>query len=137
MRLEELISRVFGDLGGGAPHRPMRDFAGAWRNEYGSSMRLSVDGSAVSGSYTSAVSTTGDAITGPVTGFVAGDVISFTVLWPSRPAKITAWVGQIVEDERGERLETLWQMIVNVPDAQRPDSTWTTIHAGADHFHRA
>lgn len=117
------------------------DFSGKWKNEYSSFMELQISGSDVRGTYTSLVSDTGSPISGSIIGYQAGSVISFTVLWPSNPARITAWVGQLVADERsqvneGERLETLWQMIVNVADAQNPESLWTTIHAGSDHFRR-
>jgi Avidin family len=113
------------------------DFSGHWINELRSSMDLTVTGSAVSGTYTSAVSGDGSVITGPVIGFVAGDVIAFSVLWPSNPGSITSWVGQLVLDSDGdEQLDTLWYLVVNVADAEDPASTWTTIHAGSDQFHR-
>lgn len=144
MKLEQLLTRlarveeaVFEAL---APKRQV-DFSGRWKNEFGSIMDIHVAGATVTGTYTSMVSSAGGAIRGPIIGTTTGDIISFTVLWPSEPAKITAWVGQLVvtagsSSSQTERLETLWQMIVNEPDAQDPDSLWTTIHAGADHFWR-
>jgi hypothetical protein len=144
MRLEQLLvqfSRIEHKLIDCVRPQQKADFSGKWKNEYGSVMELQISGSDVRGTYTSLVSDTGAPISGSIIGYQAGSVISFTVLWPSNPARITAWVGQLVTDERshaneGERLETLWQMIVNVADAQNPESLWTTIHAGSDHFRR-
>ena len=99
-------------------------------------MELTISGTSVSGTYTSKVSSSNATISGPVIGFVSGDIIAFSVLWEGPTASITSWVGQIIKKDGQELLATLWHLIVNVPNAQDPDSTWTTIHAGADTFHR-
>ncbi|WP_456639310.1 avidin/streptavidin family protein [Bradyrhizobium sp. USDA 10063] len=113
------------------------DFSGHWVNELGSHMELSIGGNAVSGTYTSIVSSDGQQISGPVTGYVAGDVIAFAVLWPLATPSITCWVGQITVQADGTvKLQTLWHLIVDVPDAQDPNGIWTPIHAGSDIFHR-
>ena len=75
-------------------------------------------------------------MSGPLIGYVTGDVIAFSVLWPGPITSITSWVGQIVVDKDVSTLDTLWHLIVNLPNAQDPNSIWTTIHAGADQFHR-
>lgn len=144
MRLEQLLiqlARMEHKIVDCLPLQQNADFSGKWKNEYGSFMELQISRSDVRGTYTSLVSDTGAPIGGSIIGYQAGSVISFAVLWPSNPARITAWVGQLVADEHShvnkeERLETLWQMIVNVADAQNPESLWTTIHAGSDHFRR-
>lgn len=144
MRLEHLLTqlmRIERDASDYLGSHHNSEFEGKWRNEYGSSMELKINGPDVRGHYTSLVSETGAAISGPVIGFQAGEILSFTVLWPSSPAKITTWVGQLVVDQSkgeddGEYLETLWQMIVNVNDVRNPESLWTTIHAGSDRFRR-
>ncbi len=144
MRLEQLLAQLAHIERKASDYifpREEVNFGGKWQNEYGSFMELQINGSDVRGNYTSLVSDTGAPISGSIIGYHAGGVISFTVLWPSTPAKITAWVGQLVRDERkdangGERLETLWQMITSAPDARNPESVWTTIHAGSDHFKR-
>ena len=110
------------------------DFSGRWRNQYGSKMVLKVAAGNVTGSYESAVSGEGSPVTGPLCGFVNGDLISFTVNWPS--AAITAWVGQLVNDNGNDVIATLWQMTVNIPDAQEPTGMWQSVFAGADRFHR-
>jgi hypothetical protein len=57
------------------------DFAGRWVNELGSEVVVSQTADHLSGTYESAVSTGGTKTTGDLTGFVDGDLISFTVHW--------------------------------------------------------
>ncbi len=111
-------------------------FAGRWVNEYGSTMDLTVTGNQLTGSYTTAVSSTGQPLTAPLTGTVQGDLVSFTVNWTPLMS-ITAWVGQMVDEAAGTpRIVTLWQMTTEVPDDQEPTGLWTSILAGTDTFHR-
>jgi hypothetical protein len=109
---------------------------GKWTNQIGSTMELSVVGHDVTGIYTSENSQIagGGSVTGSLKGYVAADVISFTVLWPG--GSITAWVGQLVDDADAPRIKTLWQLVTDIPDAQEPKKLWTTTLAGADEFHR-
>lgn len=110
------------------------NFAGVWRNQLGSSMDLKIVGSLVSGKYESAVSGGGVPVLGELVGFVNGDLISFTVNWPT--AAITAWVGQMINDNGFDVITTLWQMTTNIPDANEPTGMWQSIFAGTDRFHR-
>ena len=110
------------------------NFAGQWRNQYASTMMLSVSGNTISGDYTSAVSGGGGPITGSLRGFVAGDLISFTVLWPN--GSMTAWVGQIINDATDPRIKTLWHLVMDTSDANEPTDLWGTVLAGADEFMR-
>ena len=75
-------------------------------------------------------------VSGPIIGYVAGDVIAFSVLWPGTTPSITSWVGQLVTENGEQTLDTLWHLVVSVSDAQDPSSIWTTIHSGADSFKR-
>lgn len=110
--------------------------SGRWTNGYGSVAEFTVDGDRVAGTYTSAVGASegGSSITGPVTGFVRGDVVAFSVLWPAPLRSITSWVGQVVDAPAGPELRTLWQLIVDIPDAREASGLWTTVHTGADTF---
>jgi len=110
------------------------NFAGTWRNQLGSTMKLTIVGDLVSGSYESAVSSSGSTIVGKLTGYTNGDLISFVVNWPS--AAITAWVGQLINDDGYDIVQTLWQMTTNIPDASEPTSMWQSVFAGTDRFHR-
>jgi hypothetical protein len=134
MRHEKALTEALTAKGGKSATPP--DFSGHWVNELKSSMDLRINGGSVSGTYTSKVSIGGGEISGPIIGYVVGDVIAFSVLWPAPTASITSWVGQIIAENGSQKLDTLWHLIVNVPNAQDPNSIWTTIHAGADIFHR-
>jgi Avidin family len=110
------------------------DFSGIWYNELGSQADFVIQGSDISGTYTSAVSGSGSPISGIVTGFINGDLIAFSVLWPT--AAITSWVGQLNDNSGNEVIQTLWQMTVNVPELEEPTQLWASINAGADNFTR-
>ena len=110
-------------------------FEGKWRNQMASTMELHVSGKDVIGTYTSPNSGLpgGGSVTGALKGWTAGDLISFTVIWPG--GSITAWTGQLV-NEGGQKLRTLWHLVTDVADAQEPTRLWTSTMAGADEFKR-
>ncbi|HWL81643.1 MAG TPA: avidin/streptavidin family protein [Roseomonas sp.] len=118
-----------------APAEPKApDFSGARKNELGSEMTLTVQGGKLSGRYKSTVSSGGKEIEGELTGHVNGDLIAFTVNWPT--AAITAWVGQVVSVGGKDNIQTLWQMTTNIPEAQEPKGLWHSVYAGTDTFAR-
>lgn len=110
------------------------NFPGDWHNQLGSSAHFDLQGNKLTGTYTSAVSSQGTPVSGQISGYINGDLIAFSVLWPS--AAITSWVGQLVTDNGIETIKTLWQMTTNVPDANEPTELWASIYAGADNFIR-
>jgi hypothetical protein len=112
------------------------DFSGHWENQYDppSSMALVVDGSSVTGRYKSRSSVGGGELCGELKGYVAGDLISFLVLWPR--GSMTAWVGQMVDDDTAPRIKTLWHLVMEIPDEKEPTILWQSILTGADEFHR-
>jgi hypothetical protein len=113
---------------------PPVNFAGDWHNQLGSTANFAVAGNVLTGVYTSAVSSGGTPVSGPISGYINGDLISFSVVWPS--AAITAWVGQLVSENAVDTIKTLWQMTTNVPDASEPTGLWASVYAGADNFVR-
>lgn len=110
------------------------DFSGRWINQYGSVMDITVADKEISGTYRSAVSGVGSSVSGPLRGHLNGDLIAFTVNWPT--AAITAWVGQLVIEGGADTVRTLWQMTTNIEEAQEPQGLWHSIFAGADRFTR-
>lgn len=110
------------------------NFAGKWHNELTSTVNFIVQGSSLTGTYESAVSGGPASIKGDLVGFINGDMIAFTVSWPT--AAITAWVGQLTDENGVETIKTLWQMTQNVADANEPKGLWASINAGADSFIR-
>ncbi|MBR2689346.1 MAG: hypothetical protein IKE42_15975 [Aquamicrobium sp.] len=113
---------------------PPPDFSGRWVNQIQSSMDLTIAGDEVTGSYTSASSSGGGPVSGPIRGYVAGDRISFVVLWPK--GSMTAWVGQMVDDDTSPKIKTLWHLVSDIPEADEPQRLWLSTFAGADEFHR-
>jgi hypothetical protein len=73
-------------------------------------------------------------IEGTLKGYVAGDLISFLVLWPR--GSITSWVGQLVEMEGVPTIRTLWHLLTEIPDPKEPTFLWQSTFAGADEFRR-
>ena len=114
------------------------DFAGTWTNELGSTAHFKQDGSSLSGSYESAVSSGGTKTTGDLVGHVDGDLVAFTVHWREFQA-ITSWVGQLVPkaaagtQDAKAKMKTLWQMTKQVAEGDE----WASINAGSDLFTRA
>jgi hypothetical protein len=136
MNLEQVLARWarYGmPAGAGEAPQKASSVAGRWTNEYGSTVALEIDGDRIFGSYTSAVGAD-TPVGGPVTGFVRGDIVAFSVLWPPAMRSITSWVGQVVEVEGVPVLKTLWHLVVDIPDAEEPTGLWTTVHCGADTF---
>jgi hypothetical protein len=117
-----------------APPKPFAGYAGKWQNEYQSVADFRITGSAVSGTYTSKVSGGGGTISGPIVGQVSGDVIAFTVLWPTKEPSITSWIGQVTTDGTNETLETLWHLAMDI--SEDPKQVWESVFAGADVFTR-
>ena len=111
------------------------DFSGHWENQYTSTMDLVVEGKNVRGEYETASSIGGGRQRGELKGYVAGDLISFLVLW--RGGSMTAWVGQMVDDDTtNPKIKTLWHLVTEIPDPQEPLKFWQAVWAGADEFHR-
>jgi hypothetical protein len=117
-----------------AAAKPFVGFAGKWQNEYQSVADFKVNGSNVSGTYTSKVSGSGKTVSGPIVGQLSGDVIAFTVLWPTDDPSITSWVGQVTNDGGAETLETLWHLVMNI--SEDPNDVWKSVLAGAHFFTR-
>lgn len=107
------------------------DFSGTWVNELGSTMTLSQSGDKLTGKYTSKVSATDSTTSGPLQGYVDGDLISFVVHWSDFQA-ITTWVGQLNPKAATPQIDTLWQMTKQVANGEE----WQSINAGADYFTR-
>src|SRR5579864_8906572 len=103
VKQENVLRRVTSSQPGKA------SFAGVWKNEYKSTMTLTVTGNMLSGAYTSKVSGANKETRGTLTGYTNGDLISFVVRW-DESASITAWVGHLVVEDGTEAIETLWQL---------------------------
>jgi hypothetical protein len=136
MRLEQVLAQWAKgiSISGGTQEPAATSVAGRWTNEYGSVAEIAVDGDRISGTYTSAVGGSTGPMSGPINGFVRGDIVAFAVLWPANMRSITSWVGQVVEVNGAPVLKALWHLIIDIPDADEATGLWTTVHTGADTF---
>jgi hypothetical protein len=71
----------------------------------------------------------------PLTGFVEGDQITFTVNFKGY-GSLTSWTGQLTRDEEGDYIRTLWNLTREVEDAAEDDDLWKSITSGASDFRR-
>jgi hypothetical protein len=121
----------------GAHREAVMDFAGTWHNQHGSVMDLEIsDDGRVTGRFMSGVGLAELGEPFALAGFVAGDLISFTVDFGPR-GSLTAWVGHGWLEHGVERIETLWQMAVELPLPGEQATLWRGTWAGADTFARA
>lgn len=109
-------------------------FAGHWKNQMGSTMDLTVQGSIVSGQYSSADSSTGKTTTGALSGVINDHVIAFSVNWPS--PSITSWTGHLVTENGSAIIETLWFLAMEMEDPNDQSKLWSSVFSGADRFVR-
>lgn len=108
---------------------------GRWQNELRSTMVIDqFDGTNFPGTYTSAVSTDGQAIEAAVRGTLVGDAIAFLVNWKDNFSSVTAWTGLILGHADVQVIHTLWHL-ASTPEDQ--EAAWQAITAGADFFTRA
>ena len=106
------------------------DLDGAWRNEGGSIMIVTVDGEGlITGRYCSELGRVEPDSCHPLTGWVTGDVVGFTVRFDP-PGSITAWSGQVGEEADGPYLRTLWHLSRDVPDPDEADRLWESVISG-------
>lgn len=101
----------------------------SWRNELGSVMTISSFGPApgqFSGTYVSAVGCDAGT-TFPLSGWINGNAISFSVDWGSNCNSVTAWAGQYVAST--DSIKTLWYLATNTVG-------WSGLLAGSNQFSR-
>ncbi|MFY9622691.1 MAG: avidin/streptavidin family protein [Pyrinomonadaceae bacterium] len=118
------------------------DLTGTWFNELGSTMVIDqVANGVISGSYTTAVSSTGCAqgsftLVGSTDTDSGGEGVAFSVCWvnsASQCASVTAWSGQAQTTNGEDQILAFWLLTVESPAAQ----DWYATHVGQDVFTRA
>ncbi len=111
-------------------------FEGQWVNDRDSAVMFTVTDGLLSGHYQTALGQPDKSKKFPLTGFVEGDQITFTVNFKGY-GSLTSWTGQLTEDETGEYIRTLWNLTRNVEDADEDAQLWQSITSGASDFRRA
>jgi len=102
---------------------------GVWVNERGSAVSFVETDGLLSGYYKTQLGNPDPKSRFPLTGFIEGDQVTFTVNFKGY-GSLTSWTGQISEDADGVYLRTLWHLTRDVPDAEEEDDLWSSIIAG-------
>lgn len=117
------------------------DIQGTWYNELGSTMVINpVANGQVTGTYTTAVSSTGCAqgsftLVGRTDTDTAGEGVGFVVNWKNNQAdceSVTAWSGQAQTINGEDQINAFWLLTVE----SAPDQDWYATHVGQDVFTR-
>ena len=111
-------------------------FEGQWVNDRDSAVIFEVTDGLLSGHYQTALGQPDKSKKFPLTGFVEGDQITFTVNFKGY-GSLTSWTGQLTTDEKGDYIRTLWNLTRDVEDAAEDDNLWKSITSGASDFRRA
>jgi len=106
---------------------------GVWVNERGSSVTFIETDGLLSGHYNTQLGNPDPASKFPLTGFIEGDQLTFTVNFKGY-GSLTSWTGQMSEDAEGPYIRTLWHLTRDVPDAEEDDDMWSSIIAGSANF---
>lgn len=109
------------------------DFNGIWQNELSSQMELSVVGVHLTGVYRTGVGLPTPAEEFELVGFVADDMISFSVDF-GKYGSLTSWVGQYTEESGVGILKSMWLLSRNVPDVDEPGKLWGSVLTGYNNF---
>ncbi len=110
-------------------------FSGQWVNDRNSAVTFKVHEGLLSGHYQTALGQPDKSKKFPLTGFVEGDQITFTVNFKGY-GSLTSWTGQLTEDAKGEYIRTLWNLTRDVEDAKEAKDMWNSITSGASDFRR-
>ena len=112
------------------------DVKGVWVNERGSAVTFTTNKGLLSGHYNTQLGNPDPKSRFPLTGFIEGDQLTFTVNFKGY-GSLTSWTGQISEDDTGPYIRTLWHLTRDVPDAEENDDLWSSIISGAATFRPA
>ena len=110
-------------------------FKGQWVNDRNSAVMFQIKDGLLTGHYQTALGQLDKSKKFPLTGFVEGDQITFTVNFKCF-GSLTSWTGQLTADETGEYIRTLWNLTRDVEDAKEGDDLWQSITSGASDFRR-
>ena len=109
------------------------EFSGSWANDRGSVVHLYPSKGLLSGVYQTNLGQPDKGQKFPLTGFVQGDLIAFTVNFAGY-GSMTSWAGQLSEDSDGPYIRTLWHLTRDVEDEMEDANLWRSITAGASDF---
>jgi len=135
MRLLILFTGLFFSSCAQAQDAQPNLFEGQWVNDRNSAVIFEVTDGLLSGHYQTALGQPDKSKKFPLTGFVEGDQITFTVNFKGY-GSMTSWTGQLTTDQEGDYIRTLWNLTRDVEDAAENDDLWKSITSGASDFRR-
>ena len=135
MRLLIIFTGLFFSSCAQAQETQANHFDGQWVNDRNSAVMFTVTDGLLSGHYQTALGQPNKSKKFPLTGFVNGDQITFTVNFKGY-GSLTSWTGQLTTDENGDYIRTLWNLTRDVEDAAEDDDLWKSITSGASDFRR-
>jgi uncharacterized protein (DUF2147 family) len=109
------------------------EIAGVWANERGSSVTFIETDGLLSGYYNTQLGNPDPDSRFPLTGFIEGDQLTFTVNFKGY-GSLTSWTGQMSKDDNGPYIRTLWHLTRDVPDSEEDEDLWSSIIAGSANF---
>ena len=109
------------------------EFSGPWVNDRGSVVHLFPSNGLVNGFYQTNLGQPDMSQRFPLTGFIQGDLITFTVNFDGY-GSMTSWAGQLSEDQHGPFFRTLWHLTRDIADEMEDANLWRSITAGASNF---
>ena len=109
------------------------EFSGSWVNDRGSVVHLFPSNGLVNGFYQTNLGEPDMSQRFPLTGFIQGDPITFTVNVDGY-GSMTSWAGQLSEDQHGPFFRTLWHLTRDIADEMEDANLWRFITAGASNF---
>lgn len=112
------------------------DVSGTWVNERGSAVTFTENNGLLSGYYNTQLGNPDPKSKFPLTGFIEGDQVTFTVNFKGF-GSLTSWTGQISQDDQGSFIRTLWHLTRDVPDAEEDEDMWSSVIAGSAKFRPA
>ena len=113
--------------------QPRFDFSGEWTNRRSSTMNIIEESGVLIGVFLSVSGGEEEPVSGQLSGQAEGDIVAFTVRWPS--SGITAWVGRHHQEDDKDVIDALWQM--TAIEDEGGAGFRHSIYAGADRFVRA
>jgi hypothetical protein len=129
IRLEDLVDSP-------ASARTRSDLDGIWRNTLGSEMSLQVtEDHLIRGWFRPAGGHDAETRRHHLRGFTEGSAFAFCVDFGEH-GSVASWTGHLIDDERGERLEALWQLARERQPDDGGSPAWGALLTGANEFVR-
>jgi hypothetical protein len=109
--------------------------SGLWQNAQGAQLRLTRDGTKITGTYQTRQGRTDPDSPSHVQGQSIGDFVTFSVIW-DKEHSLTSWTGRVTRDGDQFNLHTLWILGRTYRDAEHtsPTENWDCLTVNSTDF---